>query len=237
MIENSLKKISRLLSILMHLQDNKLLTASKLAEKFGVSIRTIYRDIKILEQVGIPVITEEGKGYRLMRGYRFPPLMLSENEANALVTAERLISKNKEASFVQGYTGAMAKIKAILRYTTKDRANLLEERTYFYNNEAKERTSNHLSSIQYALTNYLLLRIEYEDGNKNKTLRDIEPFALIHTSGENWLLLAWCRIRKDYRSFRLDRILKLEITDTKFEPHQMTLEQYFEKYFNVPFNP
>lgn len=236
MAENNSKKIVRLLSILTQLQDNRLLTASKLADKFGVSVRTIYRDIKILEQAGIPIITKEGKGYSIMEGYRFPPVMLSENEINALVTAERLISKDKDASFAREYTEAMAKIKAILRYTVKDKANLLEDRTYFGINELKERTSNHLSSIQYALTNYLMLKIEYEDENRNKTLRDIEPFALIHTE-ENWLVLAWCRLRNAYRFFRLDRIKWMETTDIKFKPHEITLQQYFQKYHNVSLNP
>lgn len=230
-----MNKITRLLSILTYLQESRLITATTLAERFDVSVRTIYRDIRVLEEAGIPIVTEEGKGYSLLEGYRFPPVMLSESEVNALVTAEKLISKNTDSSLVKEYSEAMSKIKAILRYSTKDKADLLSNRVYFGANETKERTSTYLADIQNALTNYSVITISYEDESKSSTKREIEPFALLHE--ENWLLLAWCRLRGDYRFFRLDRIQQLSTTNIKFEPHQITLQQYFQKYYNVSINP
>ncbi len=236
MIEKDVKRIARLISILTQLQSAKLVTAARLAEKFSVSVRTIYRDIKVLEQAGVPVTTEEGKGYSLMEGYRLAPVMLNEHEANALITAEKLISRNKDASFVGAYTEAMSKIKAILRYSVRDKANHLSEYTYFGINAAKERSSNFLSSLQHALTNHLLVKIAYEDENKIQTFRSVEPFALV-SSEENWLLLAWCTLREDYRFFRLDRIQKVEVTGNHFEPRPLTLQQYFQKYHGTILNP
>src|SRR4029077_6302895 len=103
MKDNDTKRISRLIAILTQLQTKRVLTSTTLAEKFGISVRTIYRDIKTLEQAGGPILTEDGKGYSLMEGYRIPPVMFTENEANALVTAEQLVLKNRDNSLVKEY--------------------------------------------------------------------------------------------------------------------------------------
>ncbi|MBB5621185.1 putative DNA-binding transcriptional regulator YafY [Pedobacter cryoconitis] len=135
------------------------MTAPELAKKFAVSIRTIYRDIKALEQSGVPVLTEDGKGYTLMEGYRVPPVMFTEKQANALILAEQLVLKNKDASFVKDYVEAIEKIKAVLGHKVKDKANLLAERTRFNQNINSEKNSNNLSDLQFALTNYSVVKI------------------------------------------------------------------------------
>jgi predicted DNA-binding transcriptional regulator YafY len=229
MNDNDTKRLSRLTAILTQLQTKRLLTASELANKFSVSIRTIYRDIKALEQAGVPILTEEGKGYTLMEGYRIPPIMFTENQANALILAEQLILKNKDASFVKDYSEAIEKIKAVLGHTVKDKANLLSERTRFSQNINSEKNSNNLSDLQFALTNFYLTKIEYINESNKATDRLIEPFALLSTH-ENWLLVAWCRLRTEFRFFRLDRIKKLHILSEKFSPHKMTLQEYFDRY-------
>ena len=229
MIDNDTKRLSRLTAILTQLQTKRLLTASELANRFSVSIRTIYRDIKALEQSGVPILTEEGKGYTLMEGYRIPPVMFTENQANALILAEQLVLKNKDASFVKDYSDAIDKIKAVLGHKVKDRANLLAERTRFSQNINNERNSNTLSDLQFALTNFCLTKIEYANEENKVTSRLIEPFALLSTH-ENWLLVAWCRLRNEFRFFRLDRIRKLHMLTEKFSPHKMTLQEYFDRY-------
>ena len=226
--DNATKRLSRLTAILTQLQTKRLITATALANKFKVSIRTIYRDIRALEQSGVPILTEEGKGYSLMEGYRLPPVMFTESEANALITAEKFVVKNKDASFVKEYTEAIEKIKSVLRHNTKDNAELLSNRIAISQNNTHDRTSNYLASLQLALTNFSLTKIEYQKADAQETTtRTIEPFALLSTQ-ENWLLVAWCRQRKDFRLFRLDRMRKLEVQDEKFEPHKMTLQEYFE---------
>lgn len=231
MNDNDTKRLSRLVSILTQLQTNRVLTSTKLADKFGVSIRTIYRDIKALEQAGVPILTEEGKGYTLMDGYKIPPVMFSESEANALIIAEQLVLKNRDASLIKDYSEAVDKIKAVLRQTEKDKANLLSDRTKFDDIINFQINSNSLSALQNALTNFYLVRIEYTNAEGENSKRIIESFALINTL-ESWLLLAYCRLRKEFRFFRLDRISKLEILSEKFTPHKMTLQEYFEKFHN-----
>jgi predicted DNA-binding transcriptional regulator YafY len=177
----------------------------------------------------VPILTEEGKGYALMEGYRIPPVMFTETQANALIVAEQLVLKNKDASFVKDYSEAIDKIKAVLAHGVKDKVNLLAQRTRFSQNTNSERNSNNLSDLQFALTNFLLTKIDYTNEGNKTTSRLIEPFALLSTQ-ENWLLVAWCRLRKEFRFFRLDRIKKLHILTEKFTPHKMTLQEYFDRY-------
>jgi predicted DNA-binding transcriptional regulator YafY len=238
MNDNDTKRLSRLTAILTQLQTKRLLKASELANKFSVSNRTIYRDIKALQQAGVPVLTEDGKDYTLMEGYRIPPIMFTESEANALITAEQLVLKNKDTSFVKEYTEAINKIKSVLRNNTKNKANLLSDRIVFRQNADNDRTSNYLSPLQLALTNFNLTKIKYHSTGTNQTTeRVLEPFA-IYSTQENWLLIAYCRLRNDFRALRLDRIQNLTVLNDKFEPHKITLQEYFEickeKYLSEP---
>lgn len=225
------KRLSRLTAILTQLQTKRLSTAPELAGRFSVSVRTIYRDIKALEQAGVPILTEEGRGYTLMEGYKVPPVMFTEAQANALVLAEQLVRKNKDASFVKDYVEAIDKIKSVLRQSIKDKANLLADRTQFRHNTNSEKNSNNLSDLQFALTNFCQVKIEYTNEAGSATGRVIEPFALVSTR-ENWLLIAWCRLRNEFRYFRLDRIRKLSILSEKFTPHNMTLQEFFDRYYS-----
>lgn len=229
MNDNDTKRLSRLTAILTHLQTKRLITATALAGRFNVSIRTIYRDVRALERAGVPILTEDGKGYTLMEGYRIPPVMFTESQANALVLAEQLVLKNKDASLVKDYCEAVEKVKAVLRHNEKDKAALLAERTRFNQNVNRERNTNHVSGLQFAITHFRVAKIDYTNEAGKKNSRLIEPFALVSTT-ENWLLVAWCRLRNGFRYFRLDRMGKMEILPENFTPHKMTLQEYFDKH-------
>jgi len=229
-------RLSRLTAILTQLQSSKIVTASVLAEKHNVSVRTIYRDIRTLEKSGVPIVTEEGKGYSIMEGYRLPPIMFTEEEANALITAEQLILKNKDVSFVNNYSAAIQKIKAILKGPQKEKTDLLADRIYFTNNYTQQRTSNYLMQIQAAITNFQVLYITYASLSNEQTTRNIEPFALYSTQG-NWLLIAFCRLRAAFRVFRVDHIQNLSPLPENFESHNMTLEEYYKKTYRIENNP
>ena len=131
MEEKEKPRLSRLTAIITQLQSKRIVTANYLAERHNVSVRTIYRDIRTLEKSGIPIITEEGKGYSIMEGYHLPPVLFTEDEANALITVEQLVIKNKDQSFSENVSSAIEKIKSILRYSQKGNADLLADRIYF----------------------------------------------------------------------------------------------------------
>lgn len=225
---SDVNRLSRLTAILIQIQTKHMVTASELSRKFQVSKRTIYRDIKALERAGVPIMTEEGRGYTLMEGYKMPPVMFTEKQANALILAEQLVLKNKDASFVKDYSEAIDKIKAMLQYSSKDKAKVLTDRTQYDEVINKERSSDNLSDLQNALTNYSKVEIVYVTRDGTATKRMIEPFALL--SADNWYLIAWCRLREAFRFFRLDRMQSVKIQAEQFEPHKMTLQEYFDKY-------
>lgn len=230
-------RLARLTSILTQLQSKSLVTASDIAERHNISIRTVYRDIRTLEKSGVPVFMQDGKGYSLVKGYTLPPVMFTENEANALITAQQLIQKNKDRSLVDHHENAVLKIKSVLKYTEKEKLDLLSSRMQIRTNDEGIQSSNYLIDLQSAITNYRLVKIKYRSLEDEESQREIEPFAL-YTTQNNWVLIAFCKMRNDFRSFRLDRIVQLILKENRFEPHQITLQQYFEecrkKYQTTP---
>ncbi len=229
MEEKEKPRLSRLTAIITQLQSKRLITAKFLAEKHKVSVRTIYRDIRTLEKSGIPIVTEEGKGFSIMEGYHLPPVIFTEDEANALITMELLAIKNKDQSLSENVSSAIEKIKSILRYSQKGNADLLAQRVYFGGNNQLEKSSSNLMQIQSAIIHFKVLRIEYRSSEQKRTIRQIEPFAVYSTKG-NFLLIAFCRLRNDFRAFRIDFIEKLTPQEETFTPHNMTIQQYFEEY-------
>lgn len=238
MNDKDTKRITRLTAILIQLQTKRILTSTVLAQKFGVSARTIYRDIRVLEAAGVPISTADGKGYSLMEGYRIPPIMFTEKEANALITIEQVMLKNSDVSLVNAYSDAVSKIKAVLKDATKDNVELLANRIAVSPAIQSTTTSNSLTLIQEALTAFKLLSITYWSEHKDeKTERKIEPFALYYTLQESWALIAYCQLRKDYRMFRLDRMLTITKLDIDFMPHKLTLASYLKDKENKFMTP
>ena len=161
MDSETLPRLSRLSAILTLLKSNSLINATQLSEKFGVSIRTIYRDIRALESSGVPIYVEEGKGYKLMEGYTLPPIMFTEDEANAMITAQQIIAQNKDLSLIQNYSNAIDKIKSVMRSENRDKAEILEERVVYIKNRHRNVSSDNLMKVQSALTGNYLSHITY----------------------------------------------------------------------------
>src|SRR5688572_13843418 len=116
-----MNRLIRLTNILLQLQSRRLVTSQDLAEKFGISQRTVYRDIRALEEAGVPVIGEIGTGYFLPDDYRMPPLMFSEDEINALLTAREYFSTNPDNSVFTNIDSLVVKIKTVLKHTALEK--------------------------------------------------------------------------------------------------------------------
>src|SRR6201996_6816485 len=119
-----MNRIDRISAILIQLQSRRVVKAQDIADRFEISLRTVYRDIRTLEEAGIPIIGEAGVGYSLMDGYRLPPVMFTKEEATAFLTAEKFVEKLTDTSTRASHRSAMDKIRAILKTTEKD---LLED--------------------------------------------------------------------------------------------------------------
>jgi len=218
--------LSRLLSILTILKSKRIITGTELAEKFDVSLRTIYRDIKKLEESGVPIITIEGRGYSIMEGYLVAPIMFDEMEVNALITAEQLIGKTNDESLIKHFGQTLEKIKSVFKSSLQLQGELLNSKMLVLKNKNEEAKSTSLTYIQMAITNFRVTELTYKALDKEPTFRKIEPLAL-YSIDEKWIVIAWCRLREDYRSFRLDRIKHFKVLSEKFEDPNFELGKYF----------
>lgn len=220
--------LPRLISILTLLKSKRVLTATELSEKFEVSIRTIYRDIRKLEEAGVPVVTLEGIGYSLMDGYTVAPVQFTEKEANALITAQNLAKGTKDASFVQEFDAAMVKIKSVFRSSTLEKSEMLNDKIFVFDNTLEDINSNALAELQLAITNFYYVEINYRKADDpNISFRKIEPCAMFSTNNK-WILMAWCHMRNEYRAFRIDRIQHFKVLSQKFEDRKFNLMDYFK---------
>lgn len=223
-----MNRLDRLTSILIQLQSKRLITAREIAERFEVTIRTIYRDIQTLRLAGVPIGEEEGKGYFLVEGYRLPPVMFSMEEARALVTTSKILNYHTEDSLKQNYESALFKIKAVLSLKEKDKLEFLSSRIGFHKPWAP--VSLYLDTIQHAITESLKLKITYQTrGEEQVKERTIQPYA-VYFSGAVWTTIGFCELRQEVREFRLDRIKELVIQETKFNPDKsFSMEHYLEE--------
>ena len=225
-----MSQLSRLISILTLLKSKRLLTATELAEKYDVSVRTIYRDIRKLEEAGIPVYSIEGRGYSLVDNYTVPPVQFTEKQANALVTAQHLVNQSKDISFVTHFNEALTKIKSVFRTSIQEKSELLSDNLFVFNWPYEEIKSNALSEIQLAITNFNSVEINYQKADDpNITFRKIEPCAM-YCANNKWIVIAWCHLRTDYRAFRIDRIQHFKILVETFEDRKFSIQDYFASH-------
>jgi predicted DNA-binding transcriptional regulator YafY len=223
-----LNRVDRLHAILVHLQSKRKVTAQELADRFDLSLRTVYRDVKALEESGIPIIGESGIGYSIMEGYRLPPVMFTQEEASSLLLGSKLVHQFTDVSVKKQFDSAMYKIKAVLRSSDKDYVEELDSRIAIQTGPIPldEPLQLHLSAMRQAIVDKKVIHIEYYSNYKEETtLRDTEPIGLFYY-GQTWHFIGWCRLRKDYRDFRMDRIRKLVLKDERFDdtPHPSLTE-------------
>ncbi len=216
-----MNRIDRLTAILVQLQSKKVVTAQEVADRFEISLRTVYRDIRALEEAGIPIGAEAGKGYFILDGYHLPPVMFTQDEANALVLGSKLIGGQTDESVKKNFGEAMYKIKSVLKVTEKEELERLESQiqvTSIPTPESDDFPNNFLANIQTALVSSNVLRFKYfSNYTGDFNIRDVEPIGLVFY-GNHWHLLAYCRMRKAPRDFRVDRLVKLEVLEEKFDP-------------------
>ena len=229
-----MNRIDRLSAILIQLQGKKVVKASEIAARFQISLRTVYRDVKALQEAGVPVGAEAGTGYYLVEGYHLPPVMFNREEAAALLTGEKLMAHLSDHSNRQQFGNAMQKIRAVLRSSEKDFLESLEENIAVINHRppaGEEFPNRFLSDIQHSLGKHLMLRLDYFAlHNETLTRREIEPIGIIYMKGY-WYLIAWCRLRHAYRNFRMDRIKHLTVTNDSYDKtRHISLKEYIEKY-------
>jgi predicted DNA-binding transcriptional regulator YafY len=227
--------IERLNAILIHLQSKRIVKASEIAKRFEISLRTVYRDIRALEASGVPIGAEAGVGYFLMQNYKLPPVMFTKEEASALLFGEKLVEKMSDNQMKSEFCSALTKIKAILNPDEKDRLEKLQNQISVLNFTSSNGNFNRLflGEIQLALVSKQVLEIGYRAGyGASATQRMVEPIGLCNYS-RRWHLFAWCRLRNEYRDFRLDRIECLKVSPENFKGKKHISMDEFIRQLNV----
>jgi predicted DNA-binding transcriptional regulator YafY len=215
-----MNRIDRLTAILIMLQARRVVRSQDIVERFGISRRTVYRDLRALQDAGVPIGAEAGIGYYLAPGYHLPPVMFSRQEAAAVLMAGKLMAHFSDASVNRAYLGALDKIRSVLDRPERRFLEQLDAATAVLATAPEDRPgfpNTFLPELQQALARRRVLTLGYHSASKDEeTRRTVEPLGLCFY-GTHWHLLAWCRLRGDYRDFRVDRIREVRDNGATFD--------------------
>ena len=228
-----MNRTDRLTAMIIYLQGRSRVMIEELVERYDISKRTVYRDLRALQEAGVPIGSEEGKGYFIVKGYHLPPVMFDQDEAAALLAGERLMEKWSKTKLSKSYSSALDKLRSVLRNREKEYLDILDQhlQTFSYADEHHIETDYRVFSfLQDAVVNKQVVAIEYYSPYKDQfTQREVEPLGLL-IRDNYWYLAAWCRLRTDYRLFRVDRIKHYEKTGDRLpDPPDHSLQEFSEQ--------
>jgi len=214
-----MNRTDRLVAMVMFLQGRRVVRAEELARHFEVAVRTIYRDIAALGEAGVPVTGEAGVGYSLVKGYHLPPVMFTTDEAMALFVGAEMVKRFSDASLAAPMDSALWKIRSVLPRDRQDDLDRLARATEIHGPGRLPSGLDQctLLPVQQAIVSRRVLRMTYRAKARDAdTVRDVEPLGVTFSNGA-WYLVAWCRLRRDFRHFKLERLRSLEVRDERFE--------------------
>jgi len=232
-----MNRIDRLTAILIHLQTKRVVKAEEISNRFEISLRTVYRDVKALMEAGVPIGSEAGKGYFIVDGFHLPPVMFTQDEANSMLLAGKLVDKMADKSVRIAFESALFKIKSVLSDPEKDHLENLDNnievflRSRYEHRDKSQFPDDFLTEIQRAIAQRYVLLIDYVNNEEQLTQRHIEPIGIFYYSMA-WHLIAWCRLRNDYRNFRADRMKAVKTTGEQYETRStLSLQGYFNSMY------
>lgn len=228
-----MRRADRLFQIVQFLRSRRLTTAEWLAAKLEVSKRTIYRDVEDLVLSGVPIEGEAGVGYVLRRKLDLPPLMFERTELAAIELGLRFVGAYTDRPLTQAAISAMAKIRSVL----PDPAAAAAHAAPLYVPRVNSAARSNFGLIFAAVDEKRKAQVGYEDAGARSTERVIWPLGVFFW-GSAWTVLSWCELRNDFRSFRMERIRRLEILEVHYpDTPGRRLADYFrwmEKTHAVP---
>jgi predicted DNA-binding transcriptional regulator YafY len=222
-----MRRADRLFRIVRILRGGRLQTARTLAQKLEVSERTIYRDVSDLQTSGMPIEGEAGVGYTLRRDLDLPPLMFTRDELTALVLGARLVRAWGGAASTAAADQALQRIEAVLPPELRERLDAIL--MYAPGFRMPQFLRERLDVLHEACIDRHVLAFGYtrEDGESSQ--REVRPLALYFWSGV-WTLAAWCELRKDFRTFRIDRMQDVQVLGREFvQKKGQRLEDYLRQ--------
>lgn len=216
-----MNRIDRLTAMILLLQSRRVITAEEIAAHFEISVRTVYRDLAALGEAGVPVVAEAGVGYSLARGYHVPPVMFTEEEAAALVMGAEVTQQVADESLKRSIGGALLKIRSVLPVDRRDYVTRLERSVGVHLGRRDiPRGGCDLMPMQEAVVRRKCVVLRYNTGGRGEfSERTVEPLGMVFYSRQ-WHLIAWCRLRRAIRDFRLDRIESWHVLRETFSGHE-----------------
>ncbi len=208
-----MRRADRLFQIVQTIRSRRLTTAAFLAQRLEVSQRTLYRDIADLQRQGVPIEGEAGVGYRLGAGFDLPPLMFSQDEAKSLVAALRLAQAWLDPGLALEAESALGKVLSVLPPAVRVAAQSLA--VYAPSLEVDAGVQRTLQTLREAVPLRQILLLDYRDAGGAVSQRRVHPLGCFYW-GKVWTLAAWCEARQDFRSFRVDRIAQVQVTEDRF---------------------
>lgn len=224
---------TRLITLIFLLQNQPNQKASELAEKLSVSLRTIHRYFKMLEEMGIPIYTERGPygGFSLVRGYKMPPLVFTLEEAVAVVLGTGIVEEMWGDLYREAARGALAKLENLLpheqvREVAWARGSLAA--TGMNRADLKALTPL-LEKLRRAIREHRSVNMEYQTSQTpHPTQRGLDPYALVHRWGW-WYVIGLCHVHQEVRTFRVDRIFNVALLDITFaQSSDFNLQTYLK---------
>ncbi|MEJ8571729.1 YafY family protein [Microbaculum marinum] len=224
-----MRRADRLFEIIQLMRRNGARTtrARDLSEALEVSERTIYRDVQDLMASGVPIEGEAGVGYVLKAGFDLPPLMFKETEIEALVLGARIVESWADAELADAATDVIAKIEAVI--PDRLRGYMANTALLAPSHHFMEPITFDLAELRRAVRQQLKVTFRYTDALGQGSERAVRPLSLAYF-GPVWLLAAWCELRVDFRTFRLDRIVDFALTAERFKPEPgKTLHDFLKR--------
>ena len=223
-----MRRADRLFQIVQLLRKRRtVVTAARLAERLGVSERTIYRDIETLQLSGTPIDGEAGVGYRLRPDYNLPPIMFTRDEIHAIVIGVRIASQVADRQLARACDSVLAKVADVLPPALSP---ILSDAHFYVPPVSRLRAqSDALSVVREALTDKRAMTIRYADEKGRTTERVVRPLGVFFW-GQAWTLAAWCESREAFRNFRVDRIASAELGRVFTDRPGQTLRDMMVEY-------
>jgi predicted DNA-binding transcriptional regulator YafY len=208
-----MRRADRLFAIIQRLRRRQVVTARALADHFGVSERTIYRDVSDLMASEVPIEGAAGVGYSLRKGYELPPLMFSTGELEALVFGARMVQSWSDPELGNAADAALAKIENVLPANLRQ---VIEDRTLWARPDAhRVQLTFDFADLRAAIRSHRKISFRYRDEKGDDTNRKARPLTLWFYP-PIWMAGSWCELRNDFRWFRLDRMDDVEFLDETF---------------------
>ena len=225
-----MRRADRLFQIIQVLRRGRgPVTADAIAEELETSKRTIYRDIADLIGQRIPIRGEAGIGYVLEGGFDLPPLMLTPDEIEAAVLGAQWVTLRGDAVLARAAQDLIAKIGAAVPERLRPFA--LEPATRAATNFNVVPDGIDMAQVRRAIHAARKIKLTYRDEQERETLRTVWPFAVGYHETVR-IMVAWCELRKDFRSFRTDRVADAEFLDERYPERPATLRARWRKAWN-----